>query len=254
MKRFIPLALLAAIGFAAVAATCTVQNVSLTTIGEHDTFAGELHNDSGVDILNHKIQVSFLNDNLAVVEVRTINGCLRSLQDGKVNFFSLQSNQDEDETDIGLARMANVVEDPTFKVGNVAQGNVSFSNVTAVRTGGSLVVSGTLTNDDGDALEDPAVCAVVYDDDDRVVVVGRDALTDLAIDEDGAFSITLAVPDNGDLVETVDLWADGIEGNVPTEPESSVNNAITVQPTNTGTPTAAASSTPLPTETPTPGS
>lgn len=252
MKRFIPLALLAAIGLAAVAATCTVQNISLTTIGEHDTFAGELHNDSGVDILNHKIQVSFLNDNLAVVEVRTINGCLRSLQDGRVNFFSLQSNQDEDETDIGLARMANVIEDPSFKIGNVAQGNVSFSGVTAVRTGTSLVVTGTLTNDDGDALEDPAVCVVVYDEDDRVVVVGRDALTNLAVDADGAFSVTLTVPNDSALIKNVDVWADGIEDDIPTEPESSVNHVVTVQATSTVTPTSTATNTPEPTATATP--
>jgi hypothetical protein len=250
VKRFIPVALLGAIGLAAIAATCTVQNVSLTKIGDHDVFAGELHNDSGVDILNHKIQVSFLNNNLAVLEIRTVNGCLRSLQDGKVNFFSVSSTQDADQTSIGLARMANLQEDPAFKVGNVAQGNISFSNVTAIRTGTSLTVTGTLKNDDGDPLNSPAVCAVVYDEDGRVVIVGRDTLANLAVNASGAFSVTLAVPDNSDLVDTVDLWADGLEDSVPTAPESSLNHAVTVQATSTASPTPTATSTPVPTETP----
>lgn len=248
----IPIALVSVIALAAIAATCTVQKISLTEINERDTFAGELHNDSGVDILNHKIQVSFLNDNLAVVEVQTVNGCLRSLQDGAVNFFSVQSTLDGDDTDIGLARMANIAEDPAFKVGNVEQGNISFSDIEAVRTGGELVITGTLTNDDGDALEDPAVCAVVYDEDGNVIVVGRDVLSDLAIDASGAFSITVDVPDDAELVDSIDVWGDGLEDDTPIQPESDEDNAITVVPTNTTTPTATptATNTPEPTATP----
>jgi hypothetical protein len=116
------------------------------------------------------------------------------------------------------------------------------------RTGTSLVITGTIKNTDGDALDDPAACLVVYNDDDQVVVVGRDVLSDLAVDASGAFEVTLTVPDNADTVDHVDIWVDGLEGGTPTGPESSKGHAVTVVATNTPTPT----STPAPpTATPT---
>ena len=248
MKRVIPLALLGFVALAAIAATCTIQNESLTQIGEHDTFGGELHNDSGVDILSHKVRIAFLNSSGGVIETRTIQGCLRSLQDGGANFFSLASQQDASDTSIALARMANLQEDPGFKVGGVVQGNVEISNVVVTRTGTELVVTGTIKNVDGDALEDPAACVVVYNDDGRVVVVGRDVLNDLAVDATGNFEVTLTVPDDADDVDSVDIWVDGLEDGTPTGPESSEGHAVTV--VATGTPTPAATNTPVPTPTP----
>lgn len=248
MKRIIPLALLGIVALTAIAATCTIQNESLTTIGEHDTFGGELHNDSGVDVLSHKIRVSFLNSNNAVVETRTVQGCLRSLQDGTANFFSVASALDSDDTNIALARMANLEEDPAFKVGGVVQGNVEVSGVTVTRTGTSIVIAGTIKNVDGDALDDPAACVVVYNDDNRVVITGRDLLGDLAVDASGAFEVTLTVPDDADLVDHVNIWVDGLEGGTPTGPESSEGHAVTVVATTT--PTATATSIPAPTATP----
>ena len=245
MKRVIPLALLGIVALAAIAATCTIQNESLTKIGEHDTFGGELHNDSGVDILAHRIRVSFLNSNNAVVETRTIQGCLRSMQDGTANFFSVASALDSGETNIALARMANLEEDPGFKIGGTVQGNVEVSGVTVTRTGTSIVITGTIKNVDGDALDDPAACVVVYNDDDRVVVVGRDALADLAVDASGNFEVTLTVPDNNDLVDHVNIWVDGLEGGTPTGPESSTGHGVTVVATATTTPTPAATNTPV---------
>jgi hypothetical protein len=250
VKRVIPLALLSVIALAAIAATCTIQNQSLTQIGEHDTFGGELHNDSGVDILSHRIRVAFLNSNGGVLETRTIQGCLRSLQDGGVNFFSLASAQDAEDTTVALARMANLQEDPGFKVGGVVQGNVEVSNVVVTRTGTELVVTGTIKNTDGDALEDPAACVVVYNDDDRVVVVGKDVLTDLAVDASGNFEVTLTVPDDADDVDSVDIWVDGLEDGTPTGPESSEGHAVTAVATATTTATPAPTNTPVPTPTP----
>jgi hypothetical protein len=251
VKRLIPLAVIGIAALAAFAATCTIQAEKLTLIGDSDTFAGELHNDSGVNILNHKIKVAFLNENGSVLETRTVNGCLRSLQDGAVNFFSVASSLDADDTDIALARMANLAEDTTFKVGEVEQGNLSFSGVVVTRSGDSLTVTGTLTNDDGDTLEDPAVCVVVYNDDGRVLIVGRDAgLEDLEPDENDTFSVTLTVVNDSDEVASVDLWADGLEDDTPIEPVGDLENDVTVStPTPTGTP---ATATPVPTETPTP--
>jgi hypothetical protein len=244
VKRVIPLALLSIVALAAIAATCTIQNESLTKIGEHDTFGGELHNDSGVDIRSHKIRVAFLNSNGAVIETRTIPGCLRSLQDGNQNFFSVASAQDADDTSIALARMANLEEDPAFKIGGVLQGNVEVSDVVVTRTGGSLVVTGTIKNTDGDALEDPAACVVVYNDDDRVVVVGRDVLSDLAVDASGNFEVALTVPDDADDVDSVDIWVDGLEDGTPTGPESSEGHAVTA--VATATPTSTPEATPTP--------
>ena len=247
MKRLIPLAVLGIAALAAFAATCTIQNEKLTLIGDSDTFAGELHNDSGVNILNHKIKVAFLNENGSVLETRTVNGCLRSLQDGGVNFFSVASSLDGDDTDIALARMANLSEDTTFKVGDVEQGNLSFSSIVVTRAGTTLTITGTLTNDDGDTLEDPAVCVVVYNEDGRVIIVGRDAgLEDLDPNENDTFSVTLTVVDDSDEVASVDLWADGLEGDTPIEPVSETDNDVTVStPTPTGTPAT-------PTDTPSP--
>jgi hypothetical protein len=249
VKRIIPIALLGIVALTAIAATCTVQNASLTKIGDHDTFGGELHNDSGVDILSHRIRVAFLNSNNAVVETRTVEGCLRSLQDGTENFFSVASALGAGDTNVALARMANLEEDPGFKIGGVVQGNVEVSGVTVTRTATSIVITGTIKNTDGDALDDPAACVVVYNDDDQVVVVGRDVLSDLAVDASGAFEVTLTVPDNADTVDHVDIWVDGLEGGTPTGPEASKGHAVTVVATTTPTPTN--TSTPVaPTATP----
>jgi len=242
--------LLGIVAVTAFAATCTIQNASLTTIGDNDTFAGELHNDSGVEILNHKIKVAFLNDNGAVVETRTVRGCLRSLQDGARNFFSVESSLDADDTDIALARMANLEEDSTFKVGTVEQGNLAFSGVTVTRTGTGLAISGTLENEDGDDLQDPVVCAVVYNDDGRAIVVATDTtLDDLDADETDTFAINATVPDDVDTVDHVDLWADGLEDGTPTGPDSSLDHDVVVT-TQTPTPTNTPAPTAIPTDTP----
>lgn len=253
MKRILVLALVVATGAAALAATCVVTNESLTKIGERDVFAGEMQNDSNVDILQHKFRIAFLNSNGAVVESRLVDGCLRSMQDGESDFFSLRSTQPANSTTIGLARIANLAEDPDFKVGEVEAGDIAVSAVTAVRTGASLVVDGTITNNDGDTLEDPAACVVVWGENGRVITTAKvDDFDDLDTDESATFTVTIDVPDDDVLNEHVDVLADGLEDDTPVEPGSLKNVDITTVDTPTPSPTNTATNTPLPTNTPAP--
>jgi hypothetical protein len=244
--------LVAVVALMATAATCVVTHESLTTIGENDTFAGEMENDSGVDILQHRFRVAFLNANGAVVETITVEGCLRSLQDGGSDFFSASSRLPADTTRIGLGRLANIAEDPGFKIGRVEDGDIVVNDVTAVRTGTTLTVEGTITNEDDDTLEDPVACAVVWNDSNRIITTRKVSnIDDLAPGASAAFTITVPVPDDVKLVHEVDVWADGLEDDDPVEPSSLGDVAVTAVPA-TATPTAtvtAASPTPTSTAT-----
>lgn len=249
MKRIFVLGVFAAIGLAAMAQTCIVTNESLTTIDDHDAFAGEMQNDSGVNILQHRYRIAFLNSNGAVVQSFTVDGCLRSLPDGGSNFFSATSSLPDEATTIGLARLANFAEDPDFTVGTVEEGDIVVTDVTAVRSGSTLTVEGTITNEDDDELQEPVVCAVVWNEDGRVVTTGKDtSIDDLAEDASAGFSIEIDVPDDSDLVDEVDVWADGLEDDVPVEPGSEED--VAVSGGGAGTPTA--TNTAAPTATPTP--
>jgi hypothetical protein len=235
-----------------VAATCVVTHESLTTIGDNDTFAGELRNDSGVDILQHKFRVAFLNSNGAVIESRTVDGCLRSLQAGESDFFAVSSNQPHQATTIGLARLANLAEDPNFKVGRVEEGDIDVHETTASREATTLTVEGKITNHDSDTLEDPAVCVVVWNEDDRVITTANQTnIDDLDKDETFDFSLEIDVPDDTDDVDHVDVWADGLEDDDPVSPGSQKNIDVTEIATATPTVTSTATATATPV-TPTP--
>jgi hypothetical protein len=237
--------MLVAVGAAAIAQTCFVTNEALTEFDDRDTFAGELVNDSGVDILQHRFRIAFVNANGAVVESFTVDGCLRSVQDGKSDFFSQRSNQPANVTEIGLARLANFDEDPDFTIGQVANGDIEITDAAAERDGDTLTVTGTITNNDNDTLEAPAVCAVVYNDDDRVVTTAKDTtIDDLDEGASAQFSIEFTVPDDDDDVARVDVWSDGLEDDVPVEPASDGNIDLTVVPTATPTETPTAMPTP----------
>jgi|CXWL01.1.fsa_nt_gi hypothetical protein len=252
MKRLLPFAVL---GLAAIAATCTITNESLTAFGGHDTFGAELQNDSGVNILTHSFTVSFLDEDNDVVETKTVEGCLRSLQDGRSNFFSASSSLPADTTKGALARLANLSEDSDTRIGRVEDSDITITNIAPLRTGGSLTVTGAVTNNDSDSLEDPTACAVVYKTDGRILAVAKDVtLLDLSTGQSDTFSITMAVPDSAGVLEHVDIWVDGVHGSDPVEPESSTGtDIIDATPTATGTPaTATPTSTPTPTQTPSP--
>jgi hypothetical protein len=225
-------------------AGCVVLNSTFSQDGENDIFAGELRNFTGADILSHNVAVDFLDDG-DVVDTQGVPGCLRSLQAGAVNFFEARSELPAADTD---GARGTLVYDDEFRLGRAASSDIAIYGINAQRDGGSLVVTGTVRNDAGETLIDPAVCVVVYSSADKVVRVGRDAtLEDLALDASDTFSLELAVPDSTTLVEHVDVWADGLVEGVPGEPEGDRNIAVatvSVTPTPTGTPDATVTPTP----------
>lgn len=240
MKKWFIVALVGVAGLAAFAGTCVVTKVSLTQIGTRDVFAGQLDNNSGVNILQHNFVVAFLDSTGAVVDTRVVEGCLRSLQDGQSDFFSVKSGQDASKTSVGLARLSY---DSALKVGDTATGDVSISNIISKRTGTTLKVSGTVKNND-DKLSDAAACIVVRDDQGNVVIAGRDAsLGDLVSGASANFSISFTIPDDSGLIKSVDVWVDGLAGastntaGTPITPQASTGNAITVCGTATPSPT-----------------
>ena len=241
MRRYLAAAVVAVAGFAAFAATCTVSNTAITDINGHDTFAGQLTNDSGVDILAHRFRVSFIDNDNNLVEVTTVDGCLRSLQNGQDDFFSVKANAAAASTKYGLARLANLQEDSTFKVGQVADGNVDITGDRCDADGHDPHGYGHDHQQGCDTLINPAACVVVRDTDGNVVIVGKDDnINDLDKDESDTFSVTLTVPDDADVIDTVDVYVDGLDGDndaAPIAPESALNTGITEQtPTVTGTP------------------
>jgi hypothetical protein len=245
MKRRLAVILIGIAGLAAMAQTCIVTHESLTEIDGNDAFAGEMENRSGVNILAHKFRIAFLNSNGAVVETVTVDGCLRSLQHGASNFFAATSRLPAASTSIGLARVANLAEDPAFKVGTVEDSNFTLTDVTAERDDGTLTVEGTITNEDNEELMDPVACVVVWNDENRVVTTGKSGvLADLAEGASVDFSFEIEVPDDVELVDTVDVWVDGLDGNVPVEPVGNQDVGVTVVPDEaTATPTATATAT-----------
>jgi hypothetical protein len=244
LKKFLVAALLGVIGIATMAAGCQVVKIRLTTFQNKDVFAGELKNDSGVNILQHKFRVTFLDTNNNVVETTTVDGCLRSIKSGTSDFFSARAAASASTTTTGLARLANLAEDPNFKVGDTATGDVTISNLDIRRDGETLKITGKIKNNDSDDLVDPAVCVVVFDEDGNVLVTAKDAsLNDLDEDEEDTFSIEIDITDIDDLsavVDSVDVYADGLDGSStgkPIAPESDKNNSVTVCATPTKTPT-----------------
>jgi hypothetical protein len=260
LKKLIAAAVFGLAGLMAFAGTCTITHISLVeTDGTHDTFGGQLDNNSGVDILQHNFVVSFLDGDLQVVETKVVDGCLRSVQDGETDFFSLTSTKASSNTLIGLARIAF---DSDFKVGTVADGDVTISDISVLRDGDELTVTGKIKNNDGDDLIDAAACIVVRDNDGNVLITGKDDVGDINTDATKTFSVTITVPDD-DTADSVDVWVDGLDGSSsddPIAPASDLDNSVvegtptpttaTATPTST-TPTATATAVP-PTATATP--
>ncbi len=259
MKKKLLIAGLLLAGIIGFAGTCTIQNVSLTKIGSNDTFAGEIHNDSGANILGHTVLVAFLDSNGTVLETKNAPLCLRSLQNGAVDYFSVKSSKPSADTTVGLARLSF---DSTFKVGSVDTGSVTITGVTAVRKNDTdLIVKGTVKNTDSTKLEAPNACIVLYDNNDKVIVVGLDdSLSDLALNASDTFSLTVTVPDSTSLVNHVNIYVDGEHGGVPVAPESktgvnvTVCGATSVPATNTATATGTLTNTPVATNTTAPTS
>lgn len=255
MKRIFVVGLVLA-GLAAFAGTCTLKNIRLTNIGSHDTFAGEIHNDTGTDFLQHKVQVAFFDSSNNLVEEVTVQPCVRTLPNGMSTFFSAESSYSASRTNAALAQLS--LKNNNLKVGEAALGASSIVSATAVRNGNDLTITGTVRNRSGVDLDIPNVCAVVYDDNGSVVITGvDDSLPDLdaadstSDDDQTNFTIELTVPDDADIVDHVDLWVDGEKGGKLTKPMLGRSGLAVKTQTPTPTSTATATGTP-PTSTPTP--
>jgi hypothetical protein len=251
MKRLI-IAGLALAAFASFAGTCSVINVRVTSYNSHKTLGGELQNTSGANLLQHNIRVTFFDSNNNIVESKITTGCLRSLQNNASDFFSVTTT---DNGNSSVSAISALAYDSTLRAGTTVTGNASISNVQIHRNGLTLTVTGTLTNNDGTTLTSPVVCAVVRDDSDGILVVGKDTTSDLAQNVNDSFSITLPVPSDSSIVNTVDFWFDGLEGGVPIAPESSTGHQVTVcastaTATNSSTTTATDTATATDTTTP----
>lgn len=265
MKKLLAVGLLGALGALFMAATCTVTNTRMTTIDGHDVFAGELQNDSGVNILNHKIRVAFLDSSNNLVETQTIDGCVRSLQNGESNYFSAKAAASDSTTASALSRMANLQEDPAFKVGTVADSDIDITALSIRRDADTLRITGTVKNLADDKLYAPNVCAVVWDDAGNVVIVKLDTtLNDLAKNATDTFDISIDltdVEDIADTIDSVDIAVDGLDGSssgTPVKPLWDRDNSVTVCGTPTNTPTKTPvpatntpGNSPTPTDTPT---
>lgn len=253
-KLFIGGLLLA--GIIAFAGTCTLEHYQLTKIGTHDTYAGEIHNDTGTNFLQHKVVVAFVDSNGAVVETKTVTPCLRSLQNGKYSFFSAASTEPAANTSIGLAKLEL---GSSLVVGDAETGDLTISNLVITRVNKTtLRVKGKIKNNDATTLIDPNICAVVYSSAGKVVVVGQQtSMPSLTENETDFINITVTVPDQTANVDHVDVWADGLKDDVPIVPESDLDNSVTVctptpAATSTSTGTLTATNTPTVTNTPTP--
>lgn len=239
---------------AAVAAACVVQHSTLTQVGDHDVFAGDLHNYTTTDILGHDIEIDFFDANGNLVDNWVVPGCLRSLQRGTSDFFEQTSDQAAASTN---SAKAQINYGPDFKVGNVVAGNLAISNVQSNRVTTSLTVTGTLTNINATTLNDAKACIVVRNSDNDVVRVAGVGVGDLVHNDSGDFSATITVPDDASAVDHVDVWADGIQNGTPIAPVSLTNRVpqlITPTATSTATVTGTpptATNTPAPTDTPT---
>ena len=255
MKKLLMMAVFGLAGLAAFAGTCTITHISLvTTDGSHKTFAGQVDNASGVNILQHDFVVAFLDSSNTVVESKSVSGCLRSVQNNSTDFFSATSTTSASGISTGLARIAF---DSTFKVGTTSAQDVTISAVTAKRSTTALTINGTVKNNSSTKLYAPNACVVVRTSAGDVLITGLDTtLSDLAQNATDTFTVTITVPDSS-TASKVDIWVDGLDASDnPTTPESKLGVAVTTcaatsTPTNTAANTSTSTATSTATSTPT---
>ena len=225
MKKFFVMAIFGLAGLASFAGTCTITWISLvSTDGTHKTFAGQLDNTSGVNILQHNFIVAFLDSGNNVVETKSVAGCLRSVQNNQSDYFSAVSTSAASGISTGLARIAF---DSTFRVGTTSAQDVTISAITASRSTTTLTVKGTVKNNSSTKLFAPNACIVVRTSAGNVLITGVDSsMSDLIQNATDTFSVSITVPDNSSA-DSVDVWVDGEDsaGN-PTTPESDIDTAV----------------------------
>lgn len=257
MKKLVVL-LFAIAGLSAFAGTCVIRNDGRIEVDGDLVYGAEMFNDTGVDILQHRFVVGFLDDEGEVINTKNATQCTRTLQAGASNYYSADSTVDPDDVGPVLSRM---VIDSGLKLGQALENDITIeSNVEAVRDDEEIRVSGTVTNDGNDDYEDVIVCAVVFNSDDDVVVVALETEFDLDADDDQTFSITIPVSDDEDDAEYVNVLVDAKnadESGKLTEPviedDIQIDDCDAPAATATGTPataTATATGTPAATGTP----
>jgi hypothetical protein len=261
MKKILLLVLVLA-GLSAFGATCVVRNVGQTEIEGDLVYGAEMHNETGLNILNHRFLVGFIDEDGEVINTKNATQCSRTMQANASNFYSADSGVDPDDVDVVLSRM---VIDSGLKLGNALSSDLEISNVTAVRDGDELRVSGTIKNDGNDDYEDVIVCVVVFNSDNDVVIVVLDDKFDLDGGDTRNFSVSVKVTNDDDDTDHVKVVADAINADEddqftkPVSEDEDVANctantptptgtiADTATPTNTSTPaTATATKTPNP--------
>jgi hypothetical protein len=233
---------LATIGSACIIVTSSFQ------VGSIRYFGAEIHNHTNANILSHNVELAFLDANNNLLGVLTQKGCLRSVQGGARQFVDVPTTATNANKIIAKIKL-----DDEFKVGPAATGNVEITDVTAVRTGEDLVITGKVENKHATTLTNTRVCGVVRNASGNVIRVGNDSAGSLAQDASANFSITVKVP-NDSTAAKVDIWVDGFQNNVVIKPISKVGTDVTLPttPTATNTPDATATPEATPTNTPEP--
>jgi hypothetical protein len=250
MKK-IAVLMLALASLAAFAGTCVIRNVGETEIDGDLVYGAEMHNEVGVNILQHRFLVGFI-ENGEVVATKNAVQCTRTFQANASNYFSADSNLDPDDVDVVLSRM---VIDSGLKIGNALDSDLVLSNVKAIRDGDELRVTGNVKNDGNDDYEDVVICAVVFNDDDDVVVVQLATKFDLNEDANKDFSIVIPVTSKDSDSDHVSVFADAQnadEDDQLVEPVSKTGVDAVDCTANTATPTGTipATNTATPTTTP----
>ncbi len=224
MKKLLIAGLLIA-GIAGFAGTCAVTNSSLTTIGTNRTFAAQMVNNSGANVLQHSYTVAFLDAGNRVLETKTVPGCLRSLPNGQSDFFAATSANLN-----AYSALARLTTDSSMTIGTTTTGAVSLSGITVTRNAATLTVTGRMQNTDGVTLASPATCVVVYTAAGNVLTVGTSASTgSLTPGATATINVTLGLPDTTTPIGRVDVYVDGLKNGVPIAPVTQLNNAVSVR-------------------------
>jgi hypothetical protein len=123
--------------------------------------------------------------------------------------------------------------------------DLELNDVEVTRDDDDLRVTGDITNEHSDDLDDVRACVVVWDEDDNVVVVALDnSLLDIDEDDTAGFSVDVKVPDDAGLVDHVDVYVDGLLGGTATNFVVEDGLDVDVCAAGTATPTTTATATP----------
>jgi len=229
-------------GLSAFAATCVIRNVGETEIGGDLVYGAEMRNETGLNILNHRFLVGFIDDDGEVINTKNATQCSRTMQANASNYYSADSGVDPDDVGVVLSRM---VIDSGLKLGTALNSDLEITNITAVRDGNDLRVTGRVTNDGNDDYEDVIVCIVVFNDQDDVVIVALESEFDLDADDSQDFSVTVEVTNDDDDTDRVLVVADAKNAEEddqftkPVSEEEDVVDCTAATATATGTPATA---------------